>query len=63
MLGNLALQEMTFVLIILDYFFSACFIQRGILVSVLGALATDRNTGVTPICEQKFRDDGVGVVF
>jgi len=54
---------MTFVLIILDYFFSACFIQRGILVSVLGALATDRNIGVTPICEQKFRDDGVGVVF
>jgi len=39
------------------------FIQRGILVAVLGALATGRNTGVTSICEQKFRDHGVRVVF
>ena len=54
---------MTFVLIMLDILFSAGFIQRGILVAVLGALATDRNIGVTPICEQKFRVDGVGVVF
>ena len=39
------------------------FIQRGILVAVLGVLATGRNTEVTSICEQKFRDHGIGVVF